>query len=219
MGHLIKRGQLPAGRKKLSVATGISERSIRTCLERLKRSGEITIKTSSKFSIITICNYDKYQTIAKENDPQVVTQTTSDRPAADQQSTTLKEIKKERSEENNNSSQNSSLSCPHLKIVDIYNETLSGKLPQVKPDLWNGTRRSNLKARWVENKDRQNLSWWKEYFESVKKTPFLVGVNDRGWKADLGWLVNQNSMSKVLEGKYENKSQTNSFGGTNKRLQ
>jgi hypothetical protein len=57
----IKRGQLATGLKSLSQDTGISVQSIRTCLDRLKSTNEITIQPTNKFSIITICKYDLYQ--------------------------------------------------------------------------------------------------------------------------------------------------------------
>lgn len=64
-GILIKRGQCVTGRKKLSIALGISEQSIRTCLDKLKSTNEITIESTNDYSIITICNYDKYQSLEK----------------------------------------------------------------------------------------------------------------------------------------------------------
>ena len=60
-GIEIKRGQVLFGRQKWSAKTGISEQSLRTCLNRLKSTSEITIKSTSKYSIVTIVNYDKYQ--------------------------------------------------------------------------------------------------------------------------------------------------------------
>lgn len=74
-GIEIKRGQLVTGRKKLSEDTGISEQSIRTCLNRLKSTNEITIKPTSKYSIITICNYDSYQLGSGETNQQTNQQT------------------------------------------------------------------------------------------------------------------------------------------------
>lgn len=84
-GDIIKRGQLITGRKSLSVKTGISERSIRTCLERLKKSKEVTIKTTNKNSLITILNYDLYQVKEKRRP--------AESPANDQQTTTNKNVK------------------------------------------------------------------------------------------------------------------------------
>ena len=60
-GVVIERGQLITGRKKLSLETGLSEKKIRTCLSRLEQTGEISINSTNRFSIITISNYETYQ--------------------------------------------------------------------------------------------------------------------------------------------------------------
>ena len=57
----IERGQLVTGRKQLSVETGLSEKKVRTCLSRLEQTGEISIETTNKYSIITVSNYETYQ--------------------------------------------------------------------------------------------------------------------------------------------------------------
>ncbi len=69
-GHEIKRGQLITGRIELSKDVGLSEMQIRTCLEKLKTTNEITIKSSNKNSLITICKYDTYQSFKNENNQQ-----------------------------------------------------------------------------------------------------------------------------------------------------
>jgi len=60
-GIEVAPGQLVCGLFSLSAATGISVRSLRTCLSRLESSCEITRKTTNKYTIITIENYEKYQ--------------------------------------------------------------------------------------------------------------------------------------------------------------
>lgn len=87
-GNLIKRGQLITGRKSLSVETGITEQSVRTSLRRLKSTGEISEKSTSKFTIITLCNYDTYQLRETEINQPANQQLTSDQPASNQQVTT-----------------------------------------------------------------------------------------------------------------------------------
>jgi hypothetical protein len=91
-GMVIGRGQLLTGRKQLSQDTGLSERSIRTCLERLKSTNELTIKTTSKYSLITLVKYDTYQATDtnpdQQNDQQNDQQTTNKRPQ-----TRIKELK------------------------------------------------------------------------------------------------------------------------------
>ena len=83
-GMTIKRGQLITGRKALAAQTGLSERQIRTALDHLKSTNELTIKSTNKFSLITIVNYGKFQDVQsdidQQNDQQVDQRPTSNRP-------------------------------------------------------------------------------------------------------------------------------------------
>jgi hypothetical protein len=73
----------------------MSERTIRTCLDNLVKLGNVTIKPTNKFSIISIINWEIYQSIENENDQQKA----NNRPASDQQVTTNKKDKKEKNKE------------------------------------------------------------------------------------------------------------------------
>ena len=94
-GVEIPRGSLVTSLGNLATETGLSIREVRTSLNHLKTTGEVTSKRHAKFSVISIKNYCLYQDIDKQNDKQV----TSERQASDKQSTTIEEIKKERREE------------------------------------------------------------------------------------------------------------------------
>ena len=90
----VKRGQVISGRIELAKSTGLTEREIRTSLSKLKATNELTIKSTNKFSLITLTNYSLYQDIAEKNDQQKDhpkdQRKTSERPASDQQATTNK---------------------------------------------------------------------------------------------------------------------------------
>lgn len=60
-GKVIKRGQILTSTPKIMEALRLSEQQTRTCISRLKSTGEITCKATNKYTIITICNYDRYQ--------------------------------------------------------------------------------------------------------------------------------------------------------------
>jgi hypothetical protein len=100
-GHEIKRGQFISGRKKLSIETGISEKGIRTRLERLQNGGELAIKTASKFSIITVCKYEEYQEAENRKGQHNGHRPASKGPAKGQQRATNKNEKNEKNEKNN----------------------------------------------------------------------------------------------------------------------
>ena len=55
--HTIKRGQLVTGLKTLSKELSLSIQQVRTALKHLKLTNEISIKTTTKYSIIPINNY------------------------------------------------------------------------------------------------------------------------------------------------------------------
>jgi hypothetical protein len=104
-GQKVKRGQVITGRIKISAVTGISEQSIRTCLQRLESTNEITIKTTNKNSVITLLNYDLYQS-EDVNDQATNQQTTSkitnNQPTNNQQLTTNKNDNNKKNEEEGN---------------------------------------------------------------------------------------------------------------------
>jgi len=73
-------GQLIFGRHKAAEETGLSERQIRTSLDGLKKASKVTTRSTNKYSIISIVNWDTYQGSQIENDQQKVRQTTSRTP-------------------------------------------------------------------------------------------------------------------------------------------
>jgi hypothetical protein len=60
-GVPLSAGQFITGRKVLAQELDLTEAEIRTALKHLKMSNEITIKTTSQFSIITINKWNEYQ--------------------------------------------------------------------------------------------------------------------------------------------------------------
>jgi len=77
-GKLIEIGQHVTGLEVLCKETGLSIQKIRTAISKLKSTNEITIKTSSKGTVIQIVNYTKYQIATNELTNQ---QQTSNKPA------------------------------------------------------------------------------------------------------------------------------------------
>ena len=94
-GMTIKRGQIATSLEKIAFATSLSVRTIRTCLNRLKTTNEITVEATNKQTLITICNYDKYQGVDadsdkrndKQSDMPTDKQTTNKRQTNDKQTT------------------------------------------------------------------------------------------------------------------------------------
>ena len=70
-GIEIERGQFITSLQSLSDAIGVSVMKVRTCLKRLEETGEITTKTTNKYSVITICKYDSYQSQNSDANKQI----------------------------------------------------------------------------------------------------------------------------------------------------
>jgi hypothetical protein len=92
----LKRGQLLTGRMLLSRQTGLSEQEIRTSLNKLKSTSEITIKSTNKNSIITLNNYNTYQDRKEAKKPS--NQPTNE-PTSNQQSTTCNNVNNDNKED------------------------------------------------------------------------------------------------------------------------
>ena len=102
-GITVERGQLVTSRSMLARETGLSEREVRTAISKLEKSDCLTSRATSSYTIVTICNYEKYQSTDSAERPAVGPtadqDATSGRPGVDQPATTTEECKKVRREE------------------------------------------------------------------------------------------------------------------------
>lgn len=116
-GITVKRGQVITGRKKLSKETKLTEQQIRTALDKLISTNEITINTTNKYSVITINNYRKYQDYNQRDNQNI----TNNQPTNNQQITTTKQY--------NNITNKQLYSCC-CYAEEIFGRTLNS--PEVK---------------------------------------------------------------------------------------
>lgn len=87
-GRVIKRGSLLTGRELLASQTGLSVQQVRTSLNKLKLTNEITINSSTQGTEIQLVKYNDYQLLANE--------VTNEQPTTNQRLTTNKKDKKEK---------------------------------------------------------------------------------------------------------------------------
>lgn len=89
---------------------------------------------------------------------------------------------------------------PYQKIVNIYHEILP-ELPSVK--VLSAKRKSAIKARWLSDKKRQDLEYWRKLFSYIRESSFLMGASGK-WKADLDFIFTESKFIGIIEGKYHN---------------
>ena len=82
-GMDIKRGQFVTSLPNLSKQTRLSVQQVRTALDPLKSTGEITDYSTSKYRVITVVKYNDYQQANRQN----TSQSTGEQQASNSQST------------------------------------------------------------------------------------------------------------------------------------
>ena len=145
-GITVKPGQLIAGRKKLAEVTGISEQTIRTCLNTLKSTNELTLKSTNKFSLITIVKWEEYQ----GND---------DKPTSKSTSTLT----------NNQPTTNHKQECKECKKKEYIATPTASPSPRVKKpsDDNEPMTLTDFKA-WCEKSNQPHINFIGEWADTVK---------------------------------------------------
>lgn len=104
--------------------------------------------------------------------------------------------------------------CPHQEILKLWKK----HLPHLsQPRVWEGSRQTNLRQRWVQAAKpsayspngyktlQEGLDWWDGFFAYIAQdTKLAQGFesNSRVWRPDLEWVVNASNFQKIIDGKY-----------------
>ena len=89
-------------------------------------------------------------------------------------------------------------------LMGYYNTTFRGKLPAIKTVT--DTRKKAVRAR-IAQYGKESIV---EAFRNVLASPFLLGDNDRSWRADFDWIFKPANYTKILEQRYNgNRTDTN----------
>lgn len=202
-GMEIPRGSFVTSYQSLAEETGLTVMNVRTAIKHLKLTQEITVSQHSKFSVITVKNYDAYQTANKVANNQL----TGNQQATNRQLTTIEEGKKERKErkEEYNKSPKGDYesrtpeSSIYATIREIYN-SVCGSYPRLVK--MSDARKKAISARL---KTGYTLDDFQTLFEKAEASDFLKGANKRNWSATFDWLICDSNMAKVLDGNYDAK--------------
>jgi DNA-binding transcriptional MerR regulator len=112
----IERGQFISSLANISSATGISVQTIRTILKKLEKTNEIELKSTSQYTIVTICKYECYQ---DENE-------TSNKPITNNQQTTNKQLTTNKNEKNVKNERSIFIEPTYNDILEYCSERKNG---------------------------------------------------------------------------------------------
>jgi hypothetical protein len=130
-GIMIKRGSFPCGRVKFAEEVGISVQQLRTSFSKLESTGEINQQSTSKGTIVTVCNYESYQGGATSDQP--ANQQADNKPSTNHQPLTKKGIKEE-GENNKNTPEQSEKPKFVPPTIEEFIAYLKTALPKMNPD-------------------------------------------------------------------------------------
>lgn len=93
---------------------------------------------------------------------------------------------------------------PVQELVELFNKSFP-ELPKVK--MITDKRRTAVRKRWLENKERMpTLERWEAFFQYVRGSDFLMGRTAKPWEGFcFDWLMTPSNFVKILEGNYHGK--------------
>ena len=99
--------------------------------------------------------------------------------------------------DNKQTDNNTNKRINYQKIVNMYNDTC---VSYPKVTRLSESRKKAIRARMNIYTEED----FQELFTKAENSNFLKGCNDRNWSANFDWLIKDSSMSKVLDGNYDN---------------
>ena len=208
-GKTILKGSFITSYENLSIETGLSVQQIRTAINKLKLTNEITYQSTSQYSIIIINNWDKFQLDNTQDNKQIT----------NEQQTNNKQITTNNNDKNDNNEKNIYLAPKNLeekpiKKIDPYNHPIITKYMQLYKEILN-------KRCFLDNNHRNKLVELYSDIENFEETlptvlKRLKHINFEGidFTPNSSWLLKNDNYIKVLEGTYgtkENEGEYNAY--------
>ena len=114
MGCTIPRGSFVSSYSQLAQQTNLSIQNVRTAVNHLKLTGELTVKSHAKFSVFTVVNYNRYQ----DDNRQANKQLTDNQQATNKQLTTIEEYKEEKEKKEGKEVKNIYGEYKHVRLTE-----------------------------------------------------------------------------------------------------
>jgi hypothetical protein len=93
------------------------------------------------------------------------------------------------------------------EVVIYWNQ--KENLPKVKS--FPSNRKKHLAQRLKDPFFAEN---WKASIDRISKSKFCTGLGEKGWKADIDFLLKPESVTRILEGKYDDRTIQNGHQAT-----
>ncbi|MCF3942177.1 Replication protein O [Oceanobacillus alkalisoli] len=159
----LEPGQFVFGRRKAALELDMKESTVRDYMKVLKDDNVIAISPTNKFSVVSIVNWEIYQ--SRETDDR---QQSDSKPTTEgQQNDTNKNVKNDKNEKNNKKTSRPKLKFEthHLKLAELLFKKVKENNPAAKePNLetWANTFRLMMERDERAGKEIQDLILWSQ---------------------------------------------------------
>ncbi len=188
-GIIIPRGSFVTSLPKLSERLKISVQRVRTALNKLKLTCELTVKPTSKYSMISITNYDIYQDISiTQQTDQQTSNTGVNRRATRELTDEQQQLKKVKKLKENKELKNSPSLLKVLENIELqlgrrYQnkelcQAINARLkenhsPELLIKVWN-----HMFAKWNCDLKMRSYLWSETVFRPSKFEKYLEEIDD-----------------------------------------
>jgi hypothetical protein len=183
-----KPGEVITGRERLAEELGLSVQQIRTALNLLKKLEIVTIKSTNKYSVISLVNWDRYQQHEPAGQP---ASPPAGQPAPNQHLTTEQEVK--------------NINTPTLSSLRSERASPTAKtFPQEFLDFWSAypkkTGKDAAYRAWQTKKRERRLPAIDDLLEAVRKAKA-----SSQWQEDGGKYI-PNPSTWLNQGRWEDEA-------------
>ena len=215
----LQRGQLCYSLRYMAGAWGWDDAKVRRFLARLVEETMIDCVTDAGQTLVTICNYEEYQNVARVTDAPTDADATQTRRSGDankKEGKQGKELPLEADASRDAPAEPDAAEPEAIKLArpdaveietlkamgTIWREVCGDVLPV--PRTLDKGRQAALRRRFQDTFDR-DLDRWRDFCRRVRGSPFLTGDNSSGWRADLDFMLKPKNANKLLEGGYDDR--------------
>lgn len=206
-GIKVERGSFITSLENLAISTGLSIQQIRTAIKKLKLTNEITYKSTSQYSIITVKNYNLYQNNNMQINTQSETQETNGQQTTNNQATTTnnelimnnneEEVERERKKVFEKIEKDPYTSKNVQYFLEYYKKTVK------KPCRLSIDERSSLLSTLNDLIINQNMA-----IEDISSTVCKNFINMKSRNSfGINWLLKDSNFYSILNGEWQSKEE------------
>ena len=213
---VLGRGELGASVRFLAEVWGWNRMAVHRFLGQLEERDMIRTKYGTDGTVISICNYDKYQLTSNLNGTGNGTLTGTILKKEDSYCLS-KDKQLSSGDDDARATTKAKRAVDQLAVLNAFQQynavALQVGLPQAA--TLTPARKQRIQARLREH---GGLDGWGKAMICLGSSPFLRGDNEHGWRANLDFVLQASSYSKLVEGSYsKGKLLVPKLGGTTVR--